>query len=186
MELHQILGCVTLALLLFRLFWGFAGSSPARFRGFLKGPRAVLAYLRPLRGGPSEPSAGHNPLGGWSAVILLGLLGLQVFLGLIAVDEEGIVSGPLADFVSFATADAARDWHEQIFYVLLGFVGLHIAAIFFYLVFKRDNLIGPMVTGRKRIADGAARPVAAPAWRAVAGLAIGAGIAWWIFAGAPI
>ena len=186
MDLHQLLGYVTLALLLFRLFWGFAGSSTARFRDFVRGPRAVLAYLRSLRAADGAPIVGHNPLGGWSAIVLLGLLALQIALGLIAVDEDGIVTGPLADYVSFATSEAARDWHEQVFNVLLGFVGLHVAAIFAYLVFRRDNLIGPMLSGRKRLPVSATAVSFAPAWRAAVGVIICAGIAWWIAEGAPI
>lgn len=186
MDLHQTLGYVTLGLLIFRIYWGFAGGSTARFRNFLKGPRAILSYLRILRGDRGEPVVGHNPLGGWSALALLGLLALQVGLGLIAIDEDGIVSGPLADLVSFETSESARDWHERIFNVLLGLVALHVAAILFYLLFKRDNLIGPMLSGRKRLPAAARPPSFVPAWRAAVGLLLAAGLAVWISQGAPM
>ncbi len=186
MDLHQILGLVMLGMLAFRIYWGFAGSATARFGNFLKGPRAILAYLRTLRRDSGELVVGHNPVGGWSAIVLLGLLALQVGLGLIAIDAEGIVSGPLADYVSFETAEAARDWHEQVFNILLGFVGLHVAAILFYLLFRRDNLIGPMLSGRKRLPGAATLPSFAPAWRAVLGLVLAAGLALWISQGAPV
>ncbi len=185
MDLHQLLGYVTLGLLVFRIFWGFAGSSTAQFRGYLKGPRAILIYLRGHRGEEGEPIVGHNPLGGWSAIVLLGLLALQVGLGLFAIDEDAIVSGPLADHVSFETAEAARDWHEYMFNVLLGFIGLHLAAILFYALVKRDNLVGPMLSGRKRLPEAVPAPIFAPVWRAVLGLVLAIGFAWWISLGAP-
>ena len=186
MDLHKLLGYAMLALLLFRIFWGLAGSSTARFRGFVTGPRAVLSYLRTLFVGRYEPVVGHNPLGGWSALALLGLLVLQVSLGLIAVDEDGIVSGPLADYVSFATSEAARDLHEDVFEILLVFIGLHVAAALFYLIAKRDNLIAPMVSGRKQLPDGTTPPRFAPAWRALVGLALASGLAFWVAQGAPL
>jgi cytochrome b len=186
MDLHQILGHVMLGLLAFRIYWGFAGSVTARFGHFLKGPRAILAYLRTLRGESGEAAVGHNPIGGWSAIVLLGLLVLQVGLGLIAIDKEGIVSGPLAEYVSFETAEAARDWHEQVFYILLGFVGLHVAAILFYLLVTHDNLVGPMLSGRKRLPGGTPPPGFAPAWRAALGLVLAAGLAFWVSQGAPV
>jgi cytochrome b len=186
MGLHKLLGYAMLALLAFRIFWGFAGSSTARFRNFIRGPRAMIAYLRTERGREGDPIVGHNPIGGWSVIILLGLLTLEVGLGLIAIDEEGIVGGPLVDHVSFAAAETARQWHEQLFDILLGFIGLHVAAILFYLLIRSDNLIGPMISGRKRLPNAAESPSFAPAWRAVAGLIAAGGLAWWISQGAPI
>jgi cytochrome b len=185
MDLHKLLGYAMLGLVLFRLFWGVAGSSTARFRAFLRGPRAVVDHVRASFAGRYEPAIGHNPLGGWSAVALLGLLGLQVGLGLIAMDEEGIVAGPLADHVSFATSESARDWHELVFKILLGFIGLHVAAILFYLAVKRDNLIGAMLTGSKRLPSGATQPSFAPAWKAALAMAAAGALAFWISSGAP-
>jgi len=186
MDLHKLLGHVTLALLVFRLFWGVAGSATARFPTFLKGPRSTLAYVRALRGGGGEPILGHNPLGALSVVALLLLMLLQVGLGLISEDSDGLVSGPLAKFVSYETSEAAHDWHETIFWVLLAFVGLHIAAILSYLVVKRENLVGPMVSGRKVVAASTPAPAAAPLWRALVGALLAAAFSWWIWLGAPV
>lgn len=185
MTLHKQLGYVALALVVFRIFWGFAGSSTARFTSFLKGPRAVAAYASGLFGKEGGVIVGHNPLGGWSAAMLLLLLAGQVGVGLFAQDVDGIESGPLSYLVSYDTADAARGWHHLLFNVLLGFIALHLAAIFFYAVVKRDNLIGPMVTGSKELTAAATQPVLAPLWRAVVGAAGSAALAWWIAAGAP-
>ena len=185
-ERHTWLGYVMLGLLLFRLLRGFAGGSTARFAGFVRGPRAVLAYLSKLCGEEGEPAVGHNPLGGWSVLALLGLLILQVGLGLISQDVDGIESGPLSYLVSYETADGAREWHGWLFNLLLALVALHLGAILFYLLVKRDNLIGPMISGHRRMPAPAAPPTFAPAWRIALGAALATVIVWWVSRGAPV
>ena len=135
---HIWSGLAVLSLLIFRLLWGFVGSSTARFANFVRGPRSVLGYLR---GG--WRGIGHTPLGALSVIALLALTALQVVLGLIASDEDGIMQGPLAGFVSIETSDAARDLHETLFNVLLGFIVLHVAAIAFYKL-RGKSLLKPM------------------------------------------
>ena len=185
-ERHSWLGFIMLGLLLFRLFWGFAGGSTARFAGFVRGPRAVLAYLAKLRGEAGEPVVGHNPLGGWSVLALLGLLILQVGLGLVSQDVDGIESGPLSYLVSYETADAAREWHGWLFNLLLGLVALHVGAILFYLLVKRDNLVAPMISGHRRMPAPASPPTFAPVWRVALGAALAAARLPWVARGAPI
>jgi cytochrome b len=180
-QLHELLGYITLGLLAFRLYWGVFGSSTARFASFVKGPRAILAYLRGR--GPAAP--GHNPVGALSVLILLGLMIAQVVIGLFTQDVDGIESGPLTYLVSYETADSARHWHGLLFNVLLGFIVLHLCAIAFYVLVKRDNLVGPMLTGRKRMADGEP-PRFAPWWRIAVGAAISAGLAYWVSLGCPL
>lgn len=183
MPLHETLGYILLALLLFRLFWGFAGSGPARFASFVKGPRGVLAYLRGKR---REPVLGHNPLGGWSVLALLGLTSLEVVLGLFTQDVDGIESGPLTHFISYDLAEAARRWHGLAFDALVVLVCVHVAAILFYLLVKRDDLVGPMVTGRKRVAAEVEQPSVAPPWRLAAAAAGAAALAYWVSRGLPL
>jgi cytochrome b len=182
MEVHRLLGYAALALMLFRLYWGFAGSDTARFASFVKGPRAVARYLA---GRAGEPVLGHNPLGALSVVALLFLLALQIGLGLVAQDVDGLFAGPLAHWVDYETSELARAWHGTIFYVLLGFVGLHLAAILFYLLVRRTNLVGPMVTGRKRVPSCVAPSEPAPWRRALMGAAFSLAVTVWIAAGAP-
>src|SRR5688572_22217569 len=102
MDWHRYSGYTMLGLLTFRIYWGIAGSSTARFARFVAGPRAVLNHLRL----PREERArvmGHTPLGGWSVVALLLAMIVQVSLGLFATDIDGIESGPLSHLVSFDT-----------------------------------------------------------------------------------
>lgn len=186
MATHRLLGYVMLGLLVFRLFWGFAGSATARFATFVKGPRAVAGYMSRLFAKEGEPVIGHNPLGAWSVVALLGTLIAQVCLGLFTQDVDGIESGPLTYLVSYDTADAARHWHGLLFDALLWLVGIHLCAILFYLVVKRDNLIGPMISGNKRWPMPVAPQAGAPTWRIVAGIALAVAISWWVSQGCPI
>ena len=185
---HKLLGYILLGLLVFRIFWGFAGGETARFLGFVKGPRAVAGYLRRLFAKQSEPIVGHNPVGGWSVVALLSILSAQVIVGLFTQDVDGLESGPLTYLVSYDLAESARWWHDKLFDVLLGLVALHVAAILFYLAVKRDNLVGPMVTGSRKWtgASPAPAPRHAPLWRILVGAALGAGLAWWVSRGSPI
>lgn len=145
------------------------GSSTARFSSFVRGPRAILSYLR----GRSGFVLGHNPLGALSVIALLAMVALEVALGLFASDEDGFFSGPLATFVSEDTAETLTDLHVDLFDYLLVLIGLHVAAILFYLLVKRDNLIGPMMSGRRPAPPGTEPMVAAPASRflVAAGLA---------------
>jgi cytochrome b len=177
--LHEKLGYITLAILLFRLYWGVAGSATARFAHFVKGPRAIAAYLR----GRSPPPVGHNPLGALSVLLLLGLMIGEVGFGLFAQDIDGIEAGPLAQYVSYDTADWARGWHATLFNLILATVAVHVLAILFYLLVKRDNLVGPMVTGRKLIDPQIDPPTMAPFSRVIIGAVLAGAIAWWVSRG---
>jgi cytochrome b len=182
LELHLYSGYAILSLLLFRLMWGFVGSSTARFRNFLRGPRAVLGYVRDMR---SWAGAGHTPLGALSVVALLALVAFQVASGLINSDDDGLVEGPLAPLVSFDFSDAAHDLHEDAFNILLIFIGVHVAAIVAYRLALGKRLLGPMVIGLAQI-ESATEPMRpARKWLAVACLVAAIAITRWIIAGAP-
>jgi cytochrome b len=151
LEWHRYSGYTLLGLLVFRLYWGFAGSSTARFTGFVKGPRAVWAYLKQLPAKAPVQTIGHNPLGGWSVLLLMAAMIAQVLLGLFAVDIDGIESGPLSHLVSFDAGRACAEVHENLFNVLLALIALHVAAILFYLLYKQQNLIAPMIRGSSEV-----------------------------------
>lgn len=141
MDYHLLFGYATLGLLVFRVLWGILGSRYARFSHFLKGPAALLRYMREPR-----RQAGHNPLGGWSVLAMLIVVGVQVVTGLFASD--GIFTeGPLASRVSGELSDQLTSIHHANEVVIMILVGLHLLAIVFYAVFKRQNLTTPMITG---------------------------------------
>ncbi len=145
--LHILAGSGVAGLLVFRLWWGFFGSTTARFTNFLKGPGTVLAYARSLLT-HREPEFGHNPMGGWSvAGLLLCLLALTGF-GLFASDVDGLDSGPYSDLVDFDASRLASHLHALSFDGLEILVALHLCAILFYHLIKRHKLVHAMVTGR--------------------------------------
>jgi cytochrome b len=176
LEWHRWSGYSLTALVLFRVYWGFFGGSTARFSQFLRGPRAVVRYLR----GDPVHVAGHNPAGAWSVVLMLALLATQIVLGLFAVDVDGLESGPMSSLVSFETGRAAAGWHETIFNVLLAIIAVHVLAALYYLVVRKQNLIGAMFTG-KRDLDGAFTPlVPASVVRLIVGILLAAALTWFI------
>ncbi len=181
---HMRLGIVLLGLAVFRVLWGFAGSSTARFASFVRGPATVLAYLRSMNS-PRDPIVGHNPLGGWSVLALLGAMLLQTGLGLFSGDPYDGATGPLNHLVGVMTADSLTEWHESFFNVLLALVGIHLLAVLFYLAVKRDNLVHPMVTGRRAMPGEAGGMQPVPAWRFLLCLLAAALFALWLWIGAP-
>lgn len=184
MDWHYRSGIAALALLAFRLIWGFAGGSTARFRHFLHSPRKALSYLRSPAGPPT--SSGHNPLGGYSVVAMLSALIVQVVSGVFAVDVDGLESGPLSYLISFDQGRRAAEIHEIAFTVILALVVLHVLAIIYYRLSGRRLLV-PMITGRDAQLDADSEGVSGGG-AIPAGIALLAAstLAWWIFAGAPL
>ncbi len=175
MTYHMWSGYAILALVLFRIIWGFVGSHHARFVDFVYGPRATIAYLRGLLRLDPPFYAGHNPMGGWSVILLLTCVLVQASTGLFANDEI-MTEGPLVKHVSTDLSNLVTTIHRLNFNVLLGLVCIHIAAALFYLVVKRENLIGAMFTGVKKIPaqSGYAEQRMTSLWVAVVVLAIAA------------
>ncbi|HZP66517.1 MAG TPA: cytochrome b/b6 domain-containing protein [Rudaea sp.] len=169
MRWHVYLGYATLALVLFRVLWGFFGSPTSRFAAFVRGPAAVLGYLRAVLSTNPQRSIGHNPAGGWAVLALLGCVVLQGVSGLFARDFAGN-AGALAAHVSERTVRFMSEVHEWNQNLLLILVAIHIVAVMLYLVLGNDNLILPMITGRKTIVG--KEPEQASPTRALALLAI--------------
>jgi cytochrome b len=176
---HYRIGFVVLILIAFRLIWGVIGGSTARFSNFVRGPRAIAAYLR----GTAPHGVGHNPLGALSVLSLLGMVAVVTGLGLFANDQDGIDPGPLAYLVSIDAADSAHELHEIGFNILLALVALHVAAILYYWLFKRDNLLAPMLSGSREAPEGIAPMRPAPLWRAGLALVLATAFAWWVWSG---
>lgn len=147
MEWHLRLGHVVLGLLLFRIIWGFSGGYWSRFTTFIPSPARLVRYLKGQ--GTAADKAGHNPIGALSVIAMLLILGMQVGTGLVS-DDEIAFAGSLVRYVSGDTIAWASVWHkgwgQWLVYTVLG---LHIAAIIFYRVVKREKLVAAMLHGDK-------------------------------------
>lgn len=141
MDWHGRLGYAVLAVLLFRLVWGFAGGGYSRFTAFVRGPGSIMAYLR---GAPHGP--GHNPLGALSVLAMLAALLFQASSGLFTNDDIAF-EGPLSRHVSNALSSLLTTWHRRNQNILIALVVVHVAAIVYYRLRLRQDLIGPMFTG---------------------------------------
>jgi len=145
---HLRLGYWTLGLIIFRILWGIFGPRHARFSNFIPGPRKLLAYSSKLLRRDSTPAVGHNPMGAFSVLLLLAMVGAQAVTGLFITDDI-VWSGPWNPAVSTDTADTLRSFHHLNFDVLIWVIALHVAMIIFYGLYKRQNLLVPMFTGNK-------------------------------------
>lgn len=145
---HGWVGEALLALLLFRLLWGFFGSETARFSRFLASPRTVMRYTRYALLREPDRQVGHNPAGGWMVALLLALLLAETLTGLYVANDIADV-GPLTEVVPAPVADAISTAHAILWDVLLALIVLHVLAIGAYAVAKGQNLLAPMITGTK-------------------------------------
>ena len=146
LEYHAYFGYSILTLLIFRLVWGFVGSTHARFASFFPSPAKIMNYLQ----GNSPRVLGHNPIGALSVFALLFVLCVQVFTGLF-VDDEISFQGPFAKYASNSVVSFLSEIHEGNQVVIYTLITIHIAAIWAYKKFKGENLIKPMITGDKEI-----------------------------------
>lgn len=182
---HLIIGEGMMGLVLFRLIWGVIGSESARFSHFVKGPAAIKAYLGGFKSdGKGSVWLGHNPLGALSVVAMLLSLMVQVGTGLFAAADDYINYGPLNKFVSDDMSGVLTEIHEVNFNILLALIILHVAAIVYYRVFKRENLVTPMVTGERCLDEGQVpsnRPGSFAGWgRFIVAAAIAAAVVWFV------
>lgn len=153
---HMWSGYAILALVMFRIIWGFVGGEYARYASFLSGPVRALKFAKGLLGKAHEHVIGHNPVGGWMVLVLLLLLAAQAVLGLFSNDEIA-TTGPLARYVSDETSITLMSRHRVLGDLLLILVGVHIVAVLFHLIIKKENLIRAMFHGNKELPPELAR-----------------------------
>lgn len=182
-DLHFWSGYAILFLIIFRLLWGLFGSSTARFATFVSGPAGLVRYLR----SPGVwKTVGHSPIGALSVIGLLTLVAVMVVTGLVIAEKEHgeWLIGPLAHLVSEDISEAAHDLHEVAFNLLLGLIGLHLAAILFYRIVLGKRLIGPMLSGSGSFPEGTEPMKSAPWWRLLICLVAAVALTSWIIEGA--
>ncbi|MFN7751737.1 MAG: cytochrome b/b6 domain-containing protein [Pseudomonadota bacterium] len=177
MTWHLRAGLAVLALLLARIAWGVIGSQTARFREFVRGPRAAWADARALLRRTTPPHAGHPPLGGWMVVALLIARLVQCATGEYANDAV-MTEGPLAGRVSPALGEWLSTIHRWNVNVLLALAAVHVAAVVYHIVAMRSDLLLGMITGRRRLPALAQPPRMRSAWLALALLITAAALLW--------
>ncbi len=151
---HMRIGYAILILLTFRFLWGIVGSSTARFASFAYAPWSAIRYGIDFALRRPRPYLGHNPLGGTMVFVMLGLLAAQAMTGLFTYDDHTeLDGGPLAATVAESTMALMTRWHIWLFDILLIVIALHVFSSFAYAIWKREDIVRPMVTGRKRAAD---------------------------------
>lgn len=146
---HFYTGYLILGLIAFRILWGFIGPTPVRFAALLPTPASLLQYLNTIRQREPSGTPGHNPLGSLSIIAMLLVITTQGFTGLFIETEDFFEYGPLNGYVSEETVKFMSGWHHFLSDMILILVLLHVAAIIFYLLWKRENLIQPMISGWK-------------------------------------
>jgi len=151
MQWHMYAGYATGVLLLFRIYWGFAGPEPVRFRALWVTPSRLFAYLSRIHRPEPSGVAGHNPLGALSVIAMLVLLLIQVGTGLFAEDDALFHEGPLSSMVSDSLVLRFTSLHHITALALQWVIGLHVAAILFYYFWKKENLVGAMIHGWKTV-----------------------------------
>lgn len=178
LDLHILSGETILALLAFRLVWGLVGSQTSRFGALLGHPLAALRHLGRLHKPEPDTEIGHNAAGGWMVLALLVVLLIQVVSGLLAYDADAFIGGPLTHLISESAGARALKLHRTIITALEVLVALHVLAVLFYAVVKKQNLVRPMITGKKRLPATTRAPRMASPALAAAIFIIAAALVW--------
>jgi len=168
LQIHLIAGISISFLVLFRLIWGFSGSTYARFQTFLFSPVKVRERIQEMWAGRHTRYLGHNPLGAW---MIFGLLACLIFIVCTGTVVLGGVfkQGPLAFTTSFATGRFVQEIHQIFAFGLVGLIGLHLAGVAYETVFGKEKLISAMISGNKPAGSDVPAPRFAPA-RPIVGL----------------
>ena len=145
---HFLSGFIALGLIVFRLIWGLIGSRYSRFGSIVYRPSEIVAYAKTFFSRDGGKYAGHNPMGGLSVLVLLLLILIQAGTGMFA-DDEYYYFAPFNKFVSAGTASVITQFHGTNAKFILGFALLHIVAIIFYRLYKREKLAMAIITGSK-------------------------------------
>lgn len=135
---HRPAGYLALALVAVRLLWGFAGSRYARFSQFVRGPRATWAYARAVLGRCEPRHIGHNPLGAWMILALLGCVCALALTGWLYTTDR------------FWGDEQVEALHLALAWALLALALLHVAGVFYTGRRQHESLLRAMLSGRKR------------------------------------
>jgi cytochrome b len=178
---HMRLGKFMIGMLIFRLIWGLVGPRHARFANFIRGPGAMLKYLK---GGIT--SVGHNPLGAGMVVLMLLLLVVQVSTGLFSTDDI-VWFGPFFPAVSHDLAEKLTAIHHLNFKFIEAAIALHLCAIVYYQYVRKERLVPAMFHGGKpaRYVTEQEAIASSQLWKALLVIAVAGGCVYLLLHAAP-
>jgi cytochrome b len=187
MQWHFYLGYWTIGLLVFRILWGILGPRHARFSSFIRNPSAIWLYLKGMLNPNSARTIGHNPVGGLMVLLMLLLVAIQAGTGLFTTDAV-VWAGPYNPSVSESTAGFLSTVHDWNFNFIIGAVVLHIGAIVFYALYKKQNLVVPMLHGHLPAALVPEHEAikSSQLLKALVVSLVAAGFVYWLLAHAPV
>jgi cytochrome b len=148
MQLHFYGGYVALGIILFRIIWGFVGTYHARFSHFIYSPNEAFSYLKESAKGNAQTYLGHNPLGGYSVLAILAVMLTQATSGLFMTDDI-FLDGPYYGVFSDSIDDIMNFLHHNAITLMYALIALHLAAIIWYSVKKKQKLVPAMLHGNK-------------------------------------
>ena len=176
LQWHLRCGLFLLALILFRIVWGFIGSDTARFTQFVKSPKHIIRYIKGEISENEQP--GHNPLGALMVVALILSVLFQVLTGLFSPDENSYMYDGFLYKLAGDNASKIRGIHLMFANILMILAIIHFVVVLFYRVVKRHNLITPMITGNKYLNDPVPQLKFASVFKALIILMITAAVAY--------
>jgi cytochrome b len=144
---HRNAGEIALTLIVFRLLWGLFGSSNARLHSLVRNPAKAIAHIDELFKRKLPQERGHNAAGGWAVLLVLVSITVQAITGQFIADEEELIEGAFYGVASSNLTDLMYTVHMRNAQLLQIFVIVHVAMVFFYLLYARVNLIFPMING---------------------------------------
>ena len=177
-DLHVYFGYVVLGLICFRIFWGLAGSRYARFKSFLYGPRAAIAYFADVMGARADRHIGHNPTGSVGIYLLLALGLVICVTGIVTLGAEE-AQGVFKTLADCPLGEFTRVLHEVLAWLMLALVLVHIGGVVIESLVHRENLAKAMFTGHK-IAGADEGIGSSHPWIAVAIIVCAVGSAFWL------
>jgi len=146
LDWHSQSGLFVLSLLCFRFSWGFLGSYYSRFSTFYPSVSRFHDYLK-----TDYQPAGHNPLAALSIFSMLIVILIQSVTGLFMSDEDYEFYGPLEDLIEGEYVSVISFCHQNLINLIITLVILHLLAIIYHSVLKKQSVIMPMITGKKSI-----------------------------------
>ena len=151
-KLHTTIGYVIISLLVLRILYGFVGDRYARFSDFIYAPGTVLNYTKSVFTFSARRYIGHNPAGGIMIILMIIVLISTVVTGVLTLPyaDQPREYFPIIGLLPYWVFSSAEDFHEVLADISLFLVVIHLTGVLVESVLHEENLIGSMLSGRKK------------------------------------